>query len=339
MMVFVLSTPDAAADTADRPRRYGWGRARRPLTAFADARRAFTPGKSSGFTLIELLVVIAIIAVLAAILFPVFAQAREKARQITCVSNLKQIGLATLAYSQDYDETYPMQVYTNPPGNRNISWREAVMPYVKNGAGQRSTVAGSQYLDPTRAVGGMWSCPTTEGIKVYQANPNIVGDAYPRKPGGTSGGTYMPASVAAITRPADLGMIFEVGIDLTANEAGTPIPQAYDMLRADPNWYSSAGASPASPPSVFQGPSSVPFDSDRTDATSVTSMVGLPRYRHQNATNVLFSDGHVKSVVKGRLNWCVNIAQQGRAGRGSGNDDSATLYDSYYAPGNACSSF
>jgi prepilin-type N-terminal cleavage/methylation domain-containing protein/prepilin-type processing-associated H-X9-DG protein len=64
--------------------------------------------KRKGFTLIELLVVIAIIAILAAILFPVFAKAREKARQATCTSNFKQIGLATMQYVQDYDETYPM---------------------------------------------------------------------------------------------------------------------------------------------------------------------------------------------------------------------------------------
>jgi len=62
--------------------------------------------KRQAFTLIELLVVIAIIAILAAILFPVFAQAREKARQATCLSNMKQMGLATRMYLQDYDETW-----------------------------------------------------------------------------------------------------------------------------------------------------------------------------------------------------------------------------------------
>ena len=63
--------------------------------------------KQKAFTLIELLVVIAIIAILAAILFPVFAQAREKARAVSCLSNLKQIGLACMMYVQDYEETYP----------------------------------------------------------------------------------------------------------------------------------------------------------------------------------------------------------------------------------------
>src|SRR3954449_5967067 len=73
-----------------------------------------------GFTLIELLVVIAIIAIMAAILFPVFAQAREQARKASCQSNLKQLGLGLAMYTQDYDETYPPPYYTlknsTPPG-------------------------------------------------------------------------------------------------------------------------------------------------------------------------------------------------------------------------------
>src|SRR4030081_1263811 len=72
--------------------------------------------KRRGFPLIELLVVIAIIAILAAILFPVFASAREKARQASCQSNLRQLGLATLMYTQDYDETYPLYQYNDCQG-------------------------------------------------------------------------------------------------------------------------------------------------------------------------------------------------------------------------------
>ncbi len=81
----------------------------------------------AGFTLIELLVVIAIIAILAAILFPVFAKAREKARQTSCGSNEKQVGLAILQYTQDYDEQFP-----NGYPDAQIGWAGQILSYVKN---------------------------------------------------------------------------------------------------------------------------------------------------------------------------------------------------------------
>jgi len=82
-----------------------------------------------GFTLIELLVVIAIIAILAAILFPVFARAREKARQTSCLSNVKQISLGIIMYMQDYDERFPMLYWTASPRH---GLAQVVQPYIKN---------------------------------------------------------------------------------------------------------------------------------------------------------------------------------------------------------------
>ncbi len=113
-----------------------------------------TPLRRSGFTLIELLVVIAIIAILAAILFPVFAQARERARMTACLSNCRQLGTALRMYSQDYDETYPkLDFVENDSGDDVYIWRNAIQPYVKNK--------------------GIMSCPSNP--KSHPSRPGIPG--------------------------------------------------------------------------------------------------------------------------------------------------------------------
>jgi prepilin-type N-terminal cleavage/methylation domain-containing protein len=115
------------------------------------------PRRNKAFTLIELLVVIAIIAILAAILFPVFAQAREKARAISCLSNTKQIGLATLMYVQDYDEMFPFSTdFGNPILNIAGSpiqgcckyWGDSVAPYIKDGGDSGLPGGGTHNYGP-----------------------------------------------------------------------------------------------------------------------------------------------------------------------------------------------
>ena len=158
-MVFKL--PISAA-TAPVRRRTGYARA-----------TAFTPGRSKGFTLIELLVVIAIIAILAAILFPVFAQAREKAKQATCLSNNKQIILGVLMYAQDWDESLPLGSYIFPAMTAAVTWQDLVEPYIKSGS-----AADPQPGSPaTRKDVEFWRCPSIENT----ALPKGPGD--PPAPG------------------------------------------------------------------------------------------------------------------------------------------------------------
>lgn len=117
--------------------------------------------KRRGFTLIELLVVIAIIAILAAILFPVFARAREKARQASCLSNLKQLGTALQMYVQDYDEMTPPHTDDEPTPPPPYNWRWdslplRLLPYVKNYQIYRCP-SDSGWTEPAETATGRWS--------------------------------------------------------------------------------------------------------------------------------------------------------------------------------------
>lgn len=145
-----------------------------------------------GFTLIELLVVIAIIAILAAILFPVFAKAREKARQISCLSNEKQLGLGLMQYTQDYDEKYPCGVYDSASGHYGKGWAGQMYAYVKSQAVYKCPDDPQvSYVDPTT---GAIAPPLS-----YNVNLNIVEPSY-----------GVPAiAMAAMTAPASTVFLFE----------------------------------------------------------------------------------------------------------------------------------
>jgi prepilin-type N-terminal cleavage/methylation domain-containing protein/prepilin-type processing-associated H-X9-DG protein len=132
-----------------------------------------------GFTLIELLVVIAIIAILAAILFPVFAQAREKARSITCTSNLKELALAYQMYVQDYDETFPYTAFYDAAKSAQIYWLTVIDPYVKGGV--RATSSGQTSVGERLSI---YVCPDYD---VPAPNPDEAGTAVP---GGLTVGRY-----------------------------------------------------------------------------------------------------------------------------------------------------
>ncbi|BDI31003.1 hypothetical protein CCAX7_30540 [Capsulimonas corticalis] len=149
----------------------------------------------SGFTLIELLVVIAIIAILAAILFPVFAKAREKARQISCLSNMKQIGLGVTQYNQDYDENFP----TGPlAGSLGQGWAGTVYPYVKStGVFHCPDDPTSQMTNPANSV---VSYPVS-----YAGNLNFLRTDIPSSDNRVAG-----QSIAALVAPANTVLLCEV---------------------------------------------------------------------------------------------------------------------------------
>ena len=241
---------------------------------FTNPNRA-RKSRTSGFTLIELLVVIAIIAILAAILFPVFGRARENARRSSCQSNLKQIGLGWVQYSQDFDEKFPSG--SQPSSSLGQGWAGQVFPYIKS---------AQVYQCPNDQTNGA----TTNGVTCYPvsyaANLNLTRRDIPGPPEDPRLGQ----SIAVHVSPAKSIMLAEV--------RGIHAPLM------DPREINGATSDPVVSSVVNGGPGTLsvyPFNTGNgTGGDMMTGPLGnYPNAgaqppRHFDGANYLMIDGHVK---------------------------------------------
>jgi prepilin-type N-terminal cleavage/methylation domain-containing protein/prepilin-type processing-associated H-X9-DG protein len=220
-------------------------------------------GLGRGFTLIELLVVIAIIAILAAILFPVFAQARNAARKASCISNLRQISSGAAMYSQDYDERIMGSWFEYKPDNGlGRTWIEFIQPYVKNKGVTLCPSRETQDQDPNNT----WETG-------YALNHDNLGwDAH-------------SVPLSRVQRPAGIILFADSGA------LGWGGSQAvYDQYKADPD--SAKAPRPVASRGVyFRSPNQM----DPGGAAGWCDTV-VPVSRHSQTCNVAYLDGHVKSI-------------------------------------------
>jgi prepilin-type N-terminal cleavage/methylation domain-containing protein/prepilin-type processing-associated H-X9-DG protein len=233
--------------------------------------KTYNTTRRTGFTLIELLVVIAIIAILASILFPVFARARENARRSSCQSNLKQIGLGLMQYTQDYDEKLPYTAIANPAKTDGIdTWMDMTYPYVKSLQIYFCPSDGVTPSDPNRF---RQSGAVTTGYRSsYASNMAYYGGGNQNPPRtspstDTSDGSRSVTSLAQIQAPATTLW-------------------AADSFRSSRPGYLQIFWAYAGVPTI--APGSVRYLSNN-DHDGVSEP-------HLETTNVLFCDGHVKAM-------------------------------------------
>lgn len=227
--------------------------------------------ESRGFTLIELLVVIAIIAILAAILFPVFAKARENARRASCQSNLKQLGLGVMQYTQDYDETLPIGQDIIGSTTLPMTWDLLIQPYVKSMQilACPSDSASTVYPDvPGYGKNVRRSYSFARYLRVWLAVPGSPNSCDPNLDvGGRPNLTGEAKTLAAIQAPALTVMLNERRGEGNPNNIG------------DRGWADTSATDQVASASGRQMWLSAPG----TEAI------------HLGTTNYLFADGHVKA--------------------------------------------
>ncbi len=242
--------------------------------------------RKGAFTLIELLVVIAIIAILAAILFPVFAQAREKARGISCLSNVKQQGLALMMYAQDFDETFPFGM----DDQWHNAWPSTIQPYVKNDGIVRCPDDSNTAL-PSSEQGwaGIGVSYGANGVIYWNGSTNAMeGVITPMAQSWLAPGS---ATLALITKPADTILVTEkhnTDMQKLVPSAGvTGVGNTsywYGSVFTAVNWWDSFC------------PGEVPNGSIPATTAWPNGPTGAVSAHHTNQANFLLTDGHVKSM-------------------------------------------